>query len=77
MDNVLLPMASSDGMQTRGHCMKIRKRQCSTSLRLNFFSFRIVNIWNSLPYEIVMAPSVNCLKGRLDRHWSNIMYSTE
>ena len=77
VDNVLLPLALSDGMQTRGHCMKIRKRQCSTSLRLNFFSFRIVNIWNSLPHEIVMAPSVNCLKGRLHRHWSNIMYSTD
>ena len=57
--------------------MKIRKRQCSTLLCLNFFSFRIVNIWNSLPQEIVMASSVNCLKGRLDRHWSNIKYSAD
>ena len=52
-------------------------RECSTSLRLNFFSFRILNIWNCLPQDIVMASSVNCLKGRLDRHWRNIMYSTD
>ena len=57
--------------------MKLIKRHCSTSLRLNFFSFRAVSVWNSLPQDTVMAPSVSCLKGRLDRHWKNIMFSTD
>ena len=33
---------------------------------------RIVNVWNSLTEDIVQAPSVNCLRERLDRHWPSI-----
>jgi len=31
----------------------------------------VVNIWNSLPNEVVEADTVNVLKYRLDKHWSN------
>ena len=31
-----------------------------------FFSCRTVNIWNSLPSEVVNAPSLNSFKNRLD-----------
>ena len=57
--------------------MKLKKRHCATTRRLNFFGCRIVKVWNSLPQDIVMAPSVNCLKGRLDRHWKDIVFSTD
>jgi len=38
---------------------------------------RIVNIWNSLPTEVVNAPSLNSFKNRLDRFWMNqdILYN--
>ena len=32
---------------------------------------RLVNIWNSLPNEIVTAPSLNLFKNRLDKYWEN------
>ena len=47
--------------------MKLQKRSCHGQLRLNFYSMRIVSLWNSLPEEVVGAPSVNCFKGRFDR----------
>jgi len=27
----------------------------------------VVKLWNNLPEEVVMAPTVNCFKGRFDR----------
>jgi len=57
-------------MKTRGHQLKIQKRECNGLIRANFFGYRIVNLWNALPEEIVNAPTVNCLKGRFER-WSD------
>ena len=34
VDNVLMPLVLSDGMEMYGHYMEFRKRQCSTSLHL-------------------------------------------
>jgi len=36
-----------------------------------FFTNRIVNVWNSLPYTVVMSETVNQFKNRLDKFWSN------
>ena len=51
---------------TRGHCLKLEKKCCNTRLRQHFFSNRIVNVWNSLPVNVVTAPSLNSFKGRFD-----------
>jgi len=32
---------------------------------------RITNVWKSLPFCVVTAPSVNSLKNRLDEHWAS------
>jgi len=39
----------------RGHCLKLKKRGFKTQLRQNFFENHIVNVWNSLPTEVVTA----------------------
>ena len=39
---------------TTGHNKKLIKSICSNNWQLNYFSSRIVNIWNSLPPELVM-----------------------
>ena len=54
--------------RTRGHKFKITKERSRLDIRLNFFSQRIVNIWNSLPYYVVEADSLNTFKNRLDKH---------
>ena len=54
---------------TRGHKFKFYKRRCRTSKRLNSFSQRVVNSWNSLTSDVVEAPSLNIFKSKLNDHW--------
>ena len=56
---------------TRGQSFKLYKHQSRLNLRKHFFSQRVVDVWNSLPDDVVTAPSLNMLKRRLDYHWRN------
>ena len=50
--------------------MKLAKSR--HDIRKHFFTQRIVNLWNSLPTQVVLyASSVNDFKNKLDAHWSN------
>ena len=74
--STFLPLSDSDsGIVTRGHSLKLQKRECKSVLRANTLGFRIVNLWNSLPEEVVSAPTVNSLKNRFDRHCVHLRYS--
>ena len=42
---------------------------CHYDLRKYSFTVRIVNLWNSLPENVVSA--VNTFKNRLDKFWSD------
>jgi len=44
---------------------------CHYNIRRYSFCARVVNIWNSLPNEVVEADTVNAVKYRLDKHRSN------
>ena len=46
---------------TKGHNYKIFKPHSQCLTRLNFFSNRVINDWNSLPTNIVNATSINNL----------------
>ena len=50
----------------RGHSLKIRKERARLDIRKYFFSQRIVNVWNSLPQQVVDATSVNGFKNAYD-----------
>jgi len=54
---------------TRGNSNKLLVKRCRYKLRNNFFSNRIVNMWNSLPDYVVMSDTINTFKNRLDVHW--------
>ena len=47
---------------TRGHQFKLYKDNYSTSIRENFFTNRVIPMWNSLPARMVGAESVNGFK---------------
>ena len=47
--------------RTRGNGMKLYKEQCNIDARNQFFSNRIVDMWNSLPAAVVLSPSVAVL----------------
>ena len=51
---------------TRGHCMKIRKKYSRLNVRKYFFTQRIVNDWNQLPAPAVNADSVLTFKKKID-----------
>ena len=61
----LFPQA--DETRTRGHGLKVRGSRFRTELRRNFFTQRIVNLWNSLPSEAVEATSLNAFKAKIDK----------
>ena len=59
----------------RGHCFKLYKDRPRQLLRQNFFSQRVVNMWNQLglqPREVVEVPTVNMFKKRLDIYWKEM-----
>ena len=57
--------------QTRGHHLKLVKKRCNTTQRLNTFSMRIVDHWNNLSEDTVTANSINIFKSRLnEENWN-------
>ena len=46
---------------TRGHCYKLQVPNSRINARLNFFSVRVVNVWNKLPEEAVKTDSLKYL----------------
>jgi ribonucleases P/MRP protein subunit RPP40 len=52
--------------KTRGHSLKLVKKCCNGERRKQFFSQRVINIWNGLPQCVVQADSVNSFKNKLD-----------
>ena len=71
----LLTLCSKD-LPTRSHPYKLLKYRTNTEQFKHFFSNRVVNIWNNLPTNVVMAKSVNSFKGHIDRHLSEHMFDT-
>ena len=61
---------------TRGHRYKIMKKRAIKASRVNTFSNRVIDDWNSLPKQVVTAETVNKFKERLDAHWSDEIYAT-
>ena len=57
------------GRETRGHSLKLMKARVLTRERRNFFTERIVDVWNSLPSDIVEANSVNSFKNKVDKYF--------
>ena len=64
-----------NGIQTCGHSLKFQKRE--QMFNNNNLGFRIVNFWNSMPKDIVIAPSVNIFKGCFDKEYAYLHYYTD
>ena len=64
---------------TRCNSLKLLKPRHRLNVRGNYFANRVVNLWNSLPDNVVTAPSVDSFKRRLDKHWAALpsMYDPE
>jgi len=54
---------------TRGYQFKMQLTHIHYNLRKHFFTNRGIDVWNSLPNEVVSADSIHILKSRLDKFW--------
>ena len=59
----------SNSTSTRGHQFKLFKERSRLLVRQHFFSYRVINQWNSLPSTVVNAPNVAVFKQKLDNFW--------
>ena len=57
--------------RTRGHSYKVFKERAESSIRRNFFTCRVVELWNELPEEVAAAPDIDVFKEKLDNFWAN------
>ena len=54
----------------------MKKIACKSRLVQNFFSNRIVNVWNNLGEDIVNRESLNSFKNDIDHLFSEHVYAT-
>ena len=69
--NSVIKFNMSNISYTRGNKFKMQLTHIHYNLRKHFFSNRIIDVWNSLPNDIVSADSTNIFKNRLDKFWYN------
>ena len=60
---------------TRGLHLKLEKQRFRLQIRRHSFPIKVVNPWNSLPKHVVLAPTLNTFKNRLDRYWWCFQYN--
>jgi len=56
----------------REHSLKLSKPRSTRQVRQNFFSQRVIDVWNKLPSNVVTSTSINMFKNKLDDHWNDV-----
>ena len=67
----------SNNPSLRGHNFKISKQSTNKTKYANFFTNRVVNVWNKLPSYIVNAKSINEFKNSFDKHNSHLQFKID
>ena len=63
---------SENGITTRGHSLKLYKKRVRLETGKFSFGNRVVNMWNSLPRDIVEVETVNGFKSKIDKYLGNM-----
>ena len=54
-------------LTTRNNGFKLRGKRFNTDVAKNFFTYKVINSWNTLPETVVSATSINMFENRLDK----------
>jgi len=60
---------------TRSNGLKLQKPHTKTNMNKYSFAARVINDWNSLPTNIVMATKTTSFKTLLDVYWYDCRFS--
>ena len=68
LDNFFQPSLVQNKYNLRRHkCTLVKPPIAKTATRYKFFTYRIINLWNKLPEEVVTSRSLNLFKFRLQQ----------
>ena len=68
LDNFFQPGLVQNKYNLRRHkCTLVKPPIAKTATRYKFFTYRIINLWNKLPEEVVTSRSLNLFKFRLQQ----------
>ena len=67
----LLQLSSSKTLRGNQPKLLEKKTTSRTELRKKTFGIRVTDSWNSLPDDVITAPTINSFKSRLKNHWRN------
>ena len=57
--------------RNKGH--KLAESRFRLDIRKTFFTVRVAKIWNGLPREVVLSPTLGVFKKTLDRHLAGVI----
>ena len=56
---------------TRSNGFKIIGKRFNTEIARNFFTYRVVNEWNKIPYNVINCETLDTFKKRLDKYYAD------
>ena len=56
---------------TRNHRFALQQWHVHYDMRKFNFTNRVISVWNTLPYTVVSANTIDTFKARLDKFWSD------
>ena len=51
----------------RSNKLVVFKTRCRRNIRKNFFTYRMVHIWNKLPDNVILSNNLNSFKNNLSK----------
>ena len=74
-DEIKNILVLDDNFITRNNGHKLKGKSFKTDIAKNFFTNRIVEVWNKLPPDVVNVDTINNFKNKLDKFFDSDKFS--